>query len=341
MLHKIFYLLTISIVFFSCEREIILNFDEDEQSLAVFSLFSPNDIFASDHNFNVEVTRTQSILEETSTSNYVNGALVTIITKPLPGEELDTTVDESDTETQPQQGIISEEAISYSIEDTDRIIYRTDNTIPSDGFSYKLSVEHPDFPKITAESYVPKKTEYKNLEVSDFKTTKENQLPGYTRYFSQASFELDNNFSATDQYHLLVWLAYPGANGEIPLVSINIDEDILAEQLGADATIINTNSSPVFFGAHFDNSTFKEETQKLNFDIGFSLHEDEYPTAINIELRSVSEQYHDYFVQGYRLSQVGTNQFFSSPNNISNNIEGGFGVFAGYSVHNVEVPFRK
>jgi hypothetical protein len=113
------------------------------------------------------------------------------------------------------------------------------------------------------------------------------------------------------------------------------------EQLGADATIINANTSLVFFGAHFDNSTFEEATHKLNFDIGFSLHDDDYPTSLRIELRSVSEQYHNYFVEGYRLSQAGNNQFFSSPNSISNNIEGGFGVFAGYSVNDIEVPFRR
>lgn len=336
-LYKFFLLLSITMLHFSCEKEVVLDFDDEEQRMAIFSLFSPNNIFANDHNFNVEVTRTQSILDN-SMSNYVNDARVTIITEALPDSETDTV----EPGTNPKQNeVASEEAIQYSVDDTNRIIYRTDNTIPSDGFSYKLMVDHPDYPTVTAESYVPKTTEIKNLSVSDFKTTKKNQLPDYTRYFSQASFELDNNFDRNDQYHLLVWLVYPTGNGSRFFSPITIEEDILMEQLGTDATIVNANSSLVFFGAHFDNSTFKGETQKLNFDIGFSLHEDEYPSAINIELRSVSEQYHNYFVEGYRLSQVGNNQFFSSPNNISNNIEGGYGVFAGYSTYDEEVSFRK
>ena len=336
-LFRLFFFLSISTVFFSCEKEVVLDFGDDEQRMAIFSLFSPNDIFTSDHNFNVEITATQSILDN-SPSMYVNGARVTIATEPL----LETTTTSSGSGDIPQNPqITSEEAISYSVSDTERIIYRTDNTIPSDGFSYKLTVDHPDYPKVTAESYVPKTTRIENLELSDFKTTKENQLEEFTRYFSQASFELDNDFNQTAQYHLLVWLGYPIGGGQNVYTPVTIEEDVLMEQLGADATIVNSNSSLVFFGAHFDNSTFEETTQKLNFDIGFSLHDDEYPTSIRIELRSVSEQYHNYFVEGFRLSQSGSNQFFSSSNSISNNIEGGFGVFAGYSVNDVEVPFRK
>ncbi len=315
----------------------VLDFEDDEQQMAIFSLFSPNDIFTNDHNFNVEITATQSILDNSS-STYVNGARVTIATETLPAESTDLS---GTGEVTQQQEITSEEAISYSIENTERIIYRTDNTIPSDGFSYKLTVDHPDYPRVTAESYVPKSTQIENLELSDFKTSKENQLEEFTRYFSQATFELENQFDKNAQYHLLVWLGYPVGNGRTVYTPITIEEDVLMEQLGADATIVNANSSLVFFGAHFDNSTFKEATQKLNFDIGFSLHDNEYPTSIRIELRSVSEQYHNYFVEGFRLSQAGSNQFFSSPNSISNNIEGGFGIFAGYSVDDVQVPFRK
>ena len=335
-LHKQLFLLCISIVFFSCENEVILDFDDDKQQMAIFSLFSPNDIFTDDHNFIVEISRTQSILDN-SDFIYINDARVTITSES-------SSIEPENQDEDPIREVISEEAISYLIKDTERIVYRTDNTIPSDGYTYKLQVDHPDYPTVSAESYVPTVTEIENLELSDFKTSKENQVEGYTRYFSQASFELDNNFEMNDQYHLLVYLVYPSSlfnDGKRRLIPITIEEDVLMEQLGADATIVNTNSSTVFFGAHFDNSTFKEESQKLNFDIAFSLHEDEYPIAIIIELRSVSEQYHNYFVEGYRLSQAGNNQFFSSPNNVSNNIDGGFGIFAGYSVDNVEVPFRK
>ena len=267
-LYKIFFFLSIFAFFFSCEKKVVLDFEDDEQHMAIFSLFSPNDIFTNDHNFNIEITATQSILDN-SPSMYVNGARVTIATEPLPGSDNDSS-GSVDNPQEPQ--ITSEEAISYSIEDTERIIYRTDNTIPSDGFAYKLTVDHPDYPRVTAESYVPKATRIENLELSDFKTTKENQLEEFTRYFSQATFELDHDFDNTAQYHLLVWLGYPVGNNRTVYTPVTIEEDVLMEQLGADVTIINANSSSVFFGAHFDNSTFDDATQKLNFDIGFSLH---------------------------------------------------------------------
>ncbi len=355
-LFKLFFFILISGAFLSCEKEVILDFDNEEQSLAIFSLFSPNSIFNT-ANFEIEVTATQAILDN-SVSNYINDATVTITAEPL-SEEFQVTYPNNDPnngqdgsedpveEPEPEPEVesplkvISEEAISRMVPDSDRIIYRTDNTIASDGFSYTLTVEHPDYPSITAESHVPKITPFNNLDLSDFKTSREDQLEGFTKYFSQASFDLDNTLDAQKQYHLLVYLVYQFPNGDREYVPITIDEDVLSEQIGTDATIVNTENSTVFFGAHFDNTTFQNDSQDLNFDIEFSLHDNSYPIAINVELRTVSKEYHNYFVEGFRLSQAGNNPLFVQSTNISNNIEGGFGVFAGYSAFNEEVPFRK
>jgi len=346
----------ISGAFLSCEKEVILEFDE-EQSLAIFSLFSPNSIF-DEPNFNIEVTATQSILDN-SLSNYINDATVTITTRPLIEELQVTYPNDPDNDPDNSQGgsedpvedpevesphqVISEEAISTTVANSDRIIYRTDNTLAADGFSYTLTVEHPDYPAIKAESHVPKTTPFNNLELSEFKTSKKDQLEGFTRYFSRASFELDNTIDARKQYHLVVYQVIQFPDGSREHIPITIDENVLAEQIGTDATIVNLSSSLVFFGAHFDNSTFENGSQKLNFDVEFSLEDDSsFPVvAINVELRSVSKEYHNYFVEGYRLSQAGSNTLFVQSTNISNNIEGGFGLFAGYSVYNEEVPFRK
>jgi len=225
--------------------------------------------------------------------------------------------------------------------DSDRISYKTDaNSIPKDGYTYHLKVEHDDYPTVTATSFVPSITKMSNVEVSDFKKSRENQLPGFTNYFSQASIEVEDNSSVENHYHLLVWLGFPNGSG-IDYFPIFLDDEVLQEQLGADATIINESNSRVFFGAHFDDKEFSGNTQKLNFDISFSLHDSENPVEIKIELRSVSKDYYKYFVEGYRQSQAGANPFFVQSDNISNNVENGFGVFAGYSTFDKGIPFRK
>ena len=200
--------------------------------------------------------------------------------------------------------MISEEAVSILVEDSDKIIYRTDNTLAADGFSYTLTVDHPDYPSIRAQSHVPKITPFNNLNLSDFKTSREDQLEKYTKYFSQASFDLDNTLDDEKQYHLLVYLVYQFPNGNRDYVPITIDEDVLSEQIGTDATIVNVEKSTVFFGAHFDNNTFQNDSQNLNFDIEFSLHDDSHPVAINVELRTVSEEYHNYFIEGLSLIHI-------------------------------------
>ncbi len=337
-LYKFFFLLGISGAFFSCEKEVILDFGDEQQDLAIFSLFSPNDFFTDNHNINIEVTATQSILEY-SASNYINDARVSVTSRPMDGE------DKQDKEVDPGGATVSEaiteEAISYAINNSDRIIYRTDNTVPADGYTYTLTVEHPDYPTVTAESHVPNITEIENLEVNDFKKSKDGQLEGTTRYFSETSFELDNTIDIEKQFHLRVWLVTDSPDGRRPHAQININDENLAEEIGTDATIVNAVNSPVFFGAHFTNKNFEGDSQKLNFDIEFAIADDHYPSAIRYELRSVSKEYHNYFVEGYRLSQAGSNPLFVQSNNISNNIEGGFGIFAGFSVFDQEVPFRK
>jgi len=314
-INKILFTIIISGMFYSCEKEVVLNFEEEEQSLAIFSLFSPNDVF--NQNFDVEVSTTQSILDN-SDFEFLENANVTI-TSELIGA--------------------TEEPISEKLSFTklnNKIVYRTDNTLPKDGYTYMLTVENDGYPTVRAWSHVPAITEIQDLELSEFKKTKQNQLPGNTRYFSNATFKINNKLNIQNHYHLLVWLRFP--NG---WRSVYIEDDLLQEQLGAKATIINAESSLVFFGAHFDDDNFEDQIQTLNFDIAFSLSESDFPNEIKFELRSVSQDYHNYFVEGYRSSKAGNNPFFVASDNISNNIENGYGVFAGYATNDVIVPFRK
>ena len=52
---------------------------------------------------------------------------------------------------------------------------------------------------------------------------------------------------------------------------------------------------------------------------------------IEAELRSVSKDYYTYHTEGYRHETNGDNTFLNDPTVVSNNIENGFGVFAGYT----------
>ena len=306
-------------LFFGCEKEVVLDLEDDEQRLAIFSLFTPNNVFTDDDSFIVEVTSTQSILNNKE-SIFINDAEVTIISTAK-----DNPIDP-----------ISERLTSSKTSD-DRVVYTTDMTLAKDGFEYELNIDHPDFPSITAKSFVPPTTNISNIDFSTFKKSKENELPGFTRYFTNVDMEIPNNIKQEDFFHLLVWQLRSDGLYE----PINIGAETLQEQLGTDVIVVNVNNSPVFFGAHFSDERFTGINQNINFDISFLLTEDENPSEIKVELRSVSREYHRYFIDGFRLSQAGNNPFFVSADNITNNIEGGFGIFAGYSASDADTPFRK
>jgi len=304
-------------LFSGCEKEIELDFEEYEQSLAIFSLFTPNSIIANNSSFIVEVTSTQSILNN-SEAEFINDAEVTI------------TATSKDSPIDP----ISERLTSSTLDD--RPVYRTDQTLPQNGFEYELKIDHPDFPQVTARSFIPPITDISNIEFATFKNSKENELPGLTRYFTNVDMEIPNNTEQNDFYHLLVWLLEDGS-----LRPVNIGREDLQEQFGTDAIVVNVDNSPVFFGAHFGDERFVGSSQEFNFDISFTLEEFDNPTDIIVELRSVSRDYHRYFVDGYRLSQGGDNSFFVNSDNITNNIDGGFGIFAGYTAFDVATSFRR
>jgi hypothetical protein len=312
------FLIILCLALFSgCEKEIELDLEEHDQRLAIFSLFTPNSIIANNSSFIVEVSSTQSILDN-SEPEFINDAEVTIIATAK-----DSPVDP-----------VSERLTSSVL--GDRPVYRTDVTLPQNGFEYELQIDHPDFPKVTAKSVIPPITNITSIEFDTFKKSKENELPGITRYFTNVEIEVPNNVDQDDFYHLLVWRLENNI-----LSPIDIGREVLQEQLGTDAIVVNVDNSRVFFGAHFSDQRFVGNNQAFNFDISFLLGEEDNPSDIIVELRSVSKEYHRYFVDGFRLTQGGDNSFFVNSDNITNNIEGGFGIFAGYTAFNSITPFRK
>ncbi len=305
-------------LFTACEREYEIDFGDQEQSFAIFSLFSPNGIFINEADFIVDISATQSILDNT-TSKIIDDAIVSITTSPLdnPDERLTENLD-------------------LLIKDNERVEFIAKEIVPKDGFEYELRVEHPDYPTATAKSVIPNKTEIIDVELGNFKESKNDLVfETDTRYSTIAEIDIENNTLVDNHFHLLVWYL------DGIWLPINIEKDVLQEQLGTDATIVNLEDSEVFFGAHFSDNNFSGDSQKLNFAISFILADFQNPSKIKVELRSVSEEYHNYFVEGFRLSQAGSNAFISGSENISNNVNGGFGVFAGYSSFDTDVPFRR
>jgi len=307
-------------LFSACEREYEVDFGDQEQSFAIFSLFSPNGIFRDEQEFIVDISATQSILDN-SPSKIIEDAIVTITTSPLDNPDKRLT-----------------ENLDFVITHNERVEFVANEIVPQGGFEYELKVEHPDYPTAIAKSIIPNNTKIVDVELDNFKESKEDLvLETETRYISNAEIEIENNELIDNHFHLLVW--YRRADGF--WMPVDIEKDVLQEQLGTNATIVTNMESEVFFGAHFSDNNFEGDSQKLNFTISFVLQEFQNPKKIKVELRSVSEDYHNYFVEGFRLSQAGSDAFFSGSENISNNVEGGFGVFAGYSSSDIDIPFRR
>jgi len=301
-------ILFISIALFSsCETVVDFDFDE-EPKLVIHSLFSPGDDSANSNNFDVRVFETKSILEDNSLE-YLKDA--DVIITPFEQEE---------------------QVLSFLTEDSP--FYRTTSG-PEEGKTYELQVSREGNESVFAKSYVPIGTPIENLTFNEVESFPHEIYPITDEYNFNLQFEIQDDIEKNNFYHLIVWRVFEPLHSNSREVHRTVSFNELETANDPSVKIVNTNRA--FFGAHINDATFNGEKKKFNFNMAFSETVSQFPAKVRIEveLRTVSEDYYRYQIEGSRYTNNGSNTFFNDQTTISNNIENGYGLFAGYSVRTV------
>lgn len=200
--------------------------------------------------------------------------------------------------------------------------YSNSQLIPTSGKNYKIVATY-DGKTASSTSIIPHPITITKIDTSSFN----NQQGGYFSF----NVQINDPASETNYYLLKIEKEYNDYyNNNLQTIYSNNNEDPSLDAQWQGAYIINDN---LFNG--------KTKVFQLNIDI-FNLYN--YYNSLNkfyISLYSISKDY--YLYAKTSESQINTNNSpFSEPVLVYNNIENGYGIFAGASVFKslVLVPSR-
>lgn len=310
---RYFFILTVFFTSIGCESPVEVDFEDEENDLVVYSLFSSDEPNILTH-FDVEIYSTKSVFENDD---------------PVFVEDANVKLKVSDD---------NEETLSLT-NVFEHLIYRADKK-PEEGKYYDLCVEKLGFKTVKSRSFVPKGVNILELNYDNITGKADKVYPGFNEYNFNVNFEIEDPEDSKNYYHLLVWYMRPFTqpDWDLDYFSVGFDDvDILKEP---GITIINEAND--FYGAHIKDDNFNGERKSFDFNMKFLLDERLGPEDVNIEveLRTVSEDYYRFHQEAHRLSKAGSNPFLNDPGTISNNIENGFGIFAGYATRRVRKEFK-
>lgn len=304
----LFSLSIISIfVFPSCEQVLETDIGSAEQKLVMVSNFS------ADHQLEVLVTSTRSVISNSSGTDYVTNAVV----KVFEGTEF------------------LEELILQMPDDGSNLppSYVSVDFRPKVGSTYTLKASAPGFISVQASNIIPRGTNVGEVGFTNTLNVKDTAI-------ADVNFNVSLNFQddpdEENYYHILFYqqlLRYSvserpdGGFDTIALASSDFAElevDLMDGQipytkfLGGQSILLKDDS---FAGQNVD----------LRIKGSFSFDIDQHlPGSFSVEIRTVSEAYYLYYTTLTNQGQ-GNNELLADTQPVFDNVENGNGIFAGYS----------
>ncbi len=302
MMKNIFILILTSIVFFSCEKTIQIDIPDDGRKLVI------NSFFAADSALQLSLTKSRYILDSKYTYEKVSNADIRLFEEDNFIEKLQETPD-------------SEYVSNY--------VLKADK-------NYKLEVKAGDFPESVVESYTPKKTDMKSLEVYNTKDEEGYDAIGFT-------IEFNDDINSENYYFIQVYE--------------RVVEHSTSYSTGADTTYIYFDrlylysTDPSAFsddwyldrGLLVNDDIFNGKNYSLKFfayNGYYGIMYDEFGNPIESSAVDISYYVYfytvskDYYLYYKTLSKhmEAQDEFFMEPVQVYTNVENGFGIFAGYSI---------
>ncbi|MEZ5057169.1 MAG: DUF4249 domain-containing protein [Saprospiraceae bacterium] len=204
--------------------------------------------------------------------------------------------------------------------------YRSHGLIPEVGKEYEIRVTAENFEPVSSTGSVPPPTKISNTSIED---DGGNQGTNGHVYLSMS---IDDPRDEENYYHILLYQL----KDELA-TDLDGRRDFETRFYGPLKMYTFDPNAPVTFyinnrGALVSDRSFNGTTKKLNFRADLEkIRSNDDNAKIIIELRSITEDYYDYFMSIKRQNDQSTNPL-SEPVIDFTNIENGFGLFTGFSV---------
>jgi hypothetical protein len=193
-------------------------------------------------------------------------------------------------------------------------IYRSDTGKPVAGNRYDIKVTSNRYNSVRSSSYIPEPPANAQWEI-----TGEIEIEGVGLPYKLIDLSFTDNANETNFYKIAGLVEYP-----------NIDPDGTLAPLRRPLELSTEFESENFgwFEILISDLTFNGLNHKMQIRV-LDQQKLVVPKAI-ISISSISQDYYDY-KQTELLQAKTIGNPFAQPTNVYNNVEGGFGIFAGYS----------
>ena len=276
--------------------EKVIDFPDSEPKINLYSQFQAGEPFR------VYVSEAGAINDEEI--NYIQSAS-TEITDLNAADEIDTLSIPSD-------------------DGSGDIYYLSERIIPENDGEYKINVEVPGFGNVSASSYVPQPASINSVTVSHLEIQNTDLADFYTL---DLIITIDDKPDEDNYYQLNVEYAvedgFGGSNYQQALYSIPTEIE--------PAPAVESDGSGVLFRDINIDGLNTEIAVPITFAIGAN----DVLQFLRVELRTVSRDYYLFHSSVYRQQQT-NNSPLAEPVEIYNNVQNGCGIFAGYSLIQVD-----
>jgi len=299
-------ILIISILLFtSCEKTIHVKIEDKGRKIVV------NSIFEAHSSLNVVLLESQHI--QTGTSEYV----------PVRNASISLFENEIEIE---------------SISSDENGIYNFNQTL-KEGSAYEIIVNSAKHGVVTAQSYIPKKTEIDKIEYELNEASDQ-----YSTYLEGVDLKLNfkDKENKADFYLIQIYVteSYTYFDAELN-EDVTYSNQFYLNLNSYDPSVIIADYN--INGLLFNDELFDGKLHTLSFFTDYFYYGSTEGSSIKyfILLNSLSEDLYNYYLSYTKYQEVNDNPF-AEPVKVYNNIENGFGIFGGASIAidsvEIEVP---
>ncbi|MEM1322161.1 MAG: DUF4249 domain-containing protein [Bacteroidota bacterium] len=285
----------------ACEDPIDLGIEEEEPRLVVVSNFDPDSLFK------VVVSQSRSALSNDPVM-FLDNATVDLFENDALIERL----------------VLADDPLSPFP------IYKTQSLRPQVGSIYTIEVAAPDLVSVSASNSAPQEVPLRSFEITDYLSRPAGSR--FRQHFMTVTAEIDDPPEIGNFYHLNFFY-------ERVEFRVNGPNDTTRIPTGFNFSLLLENTpNELPYISHYNYGVLISDAEAGDRPLRFSFEAASRPVStvielfdrVYVELRSVSE---DYFL--YHSSLTRQNQqrdtIFAEPVILYNNIENGYGIFAGFS----------
>jgi hypothetical protein len=207
--------------------------------------------------------------------------------------------------------------------------HTTMSLVGTTGVPYSIYVSYPGMEPVSASTSIPRPVRIRQTaETSNAAITVDGKP------LVQKSFQIDDR--GNENYYAIEVLASPRGRQTNPeKITFFSGEKVFAENL---TVVDGQHSLGAYYrpdhGVYFSNGKFEGRTETMEFYLDPIYVSGDYLVVLRIF--TLSREYFE-FATSYQRQKANSGNPFAEPTQVFSNIEGGLGIFGGYSISEIEI----